>query len=138
MPNLTSLYIRGADHKVLLNVTGFGAFPIKTLKRISWEEAATEEVFFAVGEVEGVAYNTSDFQYSGNMDIQYGELMSIASIVGVTSILYLPFSTLSIASLSNVFNKTFISMKFARISGDIDGKALETPMGLKWGCLSIV
>lgn len=137
MPNLNSLILTAADFKVVLNIPGVSAFPLKTVENISWNNAREDETIYAVGEEEPIGEKRNAAKYSGKISMQLGELSSILGLSGLVEGTQIANATLAITAVQGGFKRVWSGFYINTEAQDIKAKDKQTVVSLDWKALTI-
>jgi hypothetical protein len=137
MPNQNSIIFTGADYKAAFNIPGVGVFMLKTLNNLGWDEAADNEMIYAIGDTEPIGNKQNASKYSGKFSIQEGEMYNILVAAGTKSAIKLQNVTLSITSLVGGPAYTFSGMCLNTSGIDVKAKDKESIRNIAWTAISI-
>lgn len=137
MPDLNQLILTAADYKIVLNIPGVSAFPLKTAETFSWDNAREEETIYAIGEEEPIGEKRNAAKYSGKMTMQVGELSAILQIAGLVEATQIANVTLAITAIQGGFSRTYSGMYINTENVDIKAKDKHSLANLSWNALKI-
>ena len=116
---------------------GVGVFMLKTLSKISWQEAAENETVYAIGEQKPVGNKQNAYKFTGKFSIQEGEIFNIIQSCGVQSAIQIPNATLSITSLLGGPSYNFKNLCINNSSIDFGAKDKESVRNMDWTALDV-
>lgn len=135
--NLNQLILTAADYKVVLNLPGVGAFPLKTAETFSWQNAREDETIYAIGEEEPIGEKRNSAKYSGKMSMQVGELSAILQLAGLVEGTQIANATLAITAIQGGFSRVYSGFYINTEGVDIKAKDKQTMANLDWKALTV-
>lgn len=137
MPNLNQLIITAADYKVILNVPGASAFPLKTCDSFSWTIAREEETVYSIGEEEPIGQKRNAAKYSGKLSMQLGEIAAILALCGFVESTAIANATFAITAIQGGFSRVYSGFYINTENVDIKAKDKQTIVSLDWNALAV-
>ena len=135
MPNYNDLIYTSADFKIVLSITGGGAYSLLTVEELSQNISKEEELIYAVSQQNAIGNKQNAKKITGKLAMQLGEMNAILLLEGLPDATEITNATIAVAAIVGGFQRTYQNVNINTESFNIKAKDKQTVVSTDWNCL---
>lgn len=136
MPNYNQLIYTAADYKIVLAITGGGAYPLLTATVADSNISKEEELIYAISNQNAIGNKQNAKKITGKLSMQVGELNAILQLEGLPDATEIVNATIAVVALVGGFQRTFQNVNINTEGINIKAKDKQTEAAMDFTALA--